>query len=160
REEQPARSGNPTRTTFMNRTESIRTSSRPPGLEIRRAKGATHGRNRNLGHTVWTVFGGGRGRRSRLLREAVDLSYQEEDRERNDQEVQDRIRKHAVIDGCRTRLLGFGQRGIVLTRKVDEQIRKVDAAQQQTNGRHQDVADEGGDDLSECCTDDDSDGHI
>ena len=51
--------------------------------------------------------------------------------------------------------IGEGSRG-----QVDEDIREVDAAQQQSDRRHDDVGDEGRDNLAEGGADDDADGHV
>jgi len=66
-----------------------------------------------------------RGRRGRRFTpQPVHLAHKQEDRQSHNQEVQDGIQKHAVVQRGRAGRLRLGQRGVALARQADEQLEK------------------------------------
>ena len=92
---------------------------------------------RHRREAVRTILGRRRSRRWFL--HPVDLLDKHKDRECDDDEIQNVVKKDAVIQRrgaggfcrCNTR--------IFLPREVDEQIRKIYTTQRQSDGRHQNV---------------------
>lgn len=95
-----------------------------------------------------------------LAAKTVDLTNQHEDRQGDDEEVRGGAEKDAIVDGGGTGGLGFGERGVGVSGKIDELVREVGVTAKQTDGRHEDVGDEGADDASEGGADDDADSHV
>jgi len=89
----------------------------------------------------------------RFFLETVHLLDQHEDREGHDGEIQDGVDEHPVFEGDRLGGLGFLPEG-------DGQIGKIDIAHDQADGRHDDVLDQGADNLAEGAADDDADRHV
>lgn len=82
----------------------------------------------------------------RLTVQLIDLLHHDEDTERDDDEVDDGLKKCAVFDDR--------------TSDRERKSGEVDFAEQYTNERHQDIIHERCDDLSECTTNDDTHGEI
>jgi hypothetical protein len=124
-----------------------------------RAAGSLDG---DLGEAVRAFLGGGGGGSGgggRLV-QAVDGLHHEENRQAHDDEVDDGVDEHAVIDGGRPGLLGRRQAGVGRAAQVDEQVAEVDLAQQQADGGHDDVLDQRVDHCPEGCADDDAHGQV
>src|SRR5690606_7546264 len=77
-----------------------------------------------------------------------------------DEEIQYFLQEHAVIQSGGARLLGGGQGRVTGTAQIDEQALDIDLAHEEPDGRHDDVVDQGRDDVAEGCPDDDADGQI
>ena len=94
--------------------------------------------NGNAAEAVGTFLGGWlRGRRFFLV--AVDALDQQEDSEGYDQEADDLIEENADVNCRGTRFLRLGQGLIVTARERDEDVGKIDTAQQQADRRHNHV---------------------
>jgi hypothetical protein len=96
--------------------------------------------------------------------ERVHSLHEHEHRERDDQEAEDPVDEHAVVQGDRAGLLRCRQ-GQVRSRGTavlehDEQVGEIHVAEQQPEGRHDDVGDQGGHDAPECRADDDPYRHV
>lgn len=94
------------------------------------------------------------------LGEALRHADDEEDGDGDDQKVDDGVEEVAVIDGNGTGLLGFRQRGIMRSGQADEEVGKIDSAEEFADRGHDDVRHQGGDDFAESTANDDSDGQI
>lgn len=86
----------------------------------------------------------------------VDLAHHQEDDKRDDKELDDRIEENTIVDGGCTSSLGIRKAGIALAADIPIKLGKIHLAQQQTDGRHDDVVYQRGDNLAECGTDDDA----
>src|SRR5208337_211921 len=84
------------------------------------------------------------GRRGGLRPKSVDLTHQQENRERQNHKVDQRVHEQAVVERRSPRGLGLRQAVEVPTRKGDEEVREIHFPQQQSDGRHQDVVDQRG----------------
>jgi hypothetical protein len=91
---------------------------------------------------------------------AVDLSDKQEDRKGHDQEIQYGVEEYSVIDGGGTRSLGCGECGMSITGEINKEAGKIDLADQEADGGHEDIVDKGTDDLAEGGADNDPDSHI
>ena len=115
---------------------------------------ATDRLGRNAGAALGAFLGRGfRGRRFLFFLEAIYLLDEHEDREGHDGEIQDGVDEHPVFEGDRLGGLGFIPEG-------DGQIGKIDIPHDQPNRRHDDVLDQGADNLAEGAADDDADRHV
>lgn len=97
--------------------------------------------------------------------EPVDALDHQEDGKGDDDEVDDVGGEQAVIPGDHPGdLLSLEQRGanchLFCTLDHDEQVAEIHIAQQETNGRHEDVVDQRADDLAEGRADDDADRQV
>src|SRR5262249_20689078 len=148
----PTRSG-----TAGPRESQTNNSTSSPGTRVPRsqrlpASGARLQEIANLGEQLHLVRGlGRRGRLGSLRRgpQAVDLPEQDEDGEGQDQEADDVVQEHAVVERRGTCLLGGGQRVVVLAGEGQEQVREVDLPDDEAERRHEHVVHERGDDLPE-----------
>ena len=98
--------------------------------------------------------GGGLGRL--LATHLVDALDQQEDHKGHDQELDQGVDEGAVLD--RHLLDGFGRR--IFGHQDPLQLGEVHLAQQQADGRHDDLIDQAGDDLAERGADDDADRQV
>src|SRR3546814_552048 len=99
-------------------------------------------------------------RRLLLALQVVDRLYDQEDGKGDDQEVDHRVDEEADVPGGRAGCLGLLQGGILAAAESHEDIGEIDAAEQQADRWHQNVGDEGADDLAEGGTDDNADSHV
>src|SRR3546814_6493608 len=74
--------------------------------------------------------------------------------------VDHRVDEEADVPGGRAGCLGLLQGGILAAAESHEDIGEIDAAEQQADRWHQNVGDEGADDLAEGGTDDNADSHV
>src|SRR5215831_13960950 len=95
--------------------------------------------------------------RVRFLK-SVDLFEQEKNGERNNQKINNIVKKDAVVEGWSACRLGRRHAGIILPRQVDKQIRKIRAPEGQYDGRHQYVLDKGSNYFSKRGADDNGNG--
>ena len=72
----------------------------------------------------------------------IDLLYQQKDRKRHDQKVDQRIDEQAVIKRCGIGLLCLCESGIRRAGKVDEKTAEINLAQQQSDRRHDNILDQ------------------
>src|SRR2546425_3911026 len=121
--------------------------------------------NRNRGRAVRTLF------RRRLRRlgfllppQPVDASDEQKDREGDNDEADDRVNKHAVIDAYGPGSLGLGWTGIRSSLHTmlqdEEKVGEVYPSQEQAGGWHEHIVDQALYDRAERAADDDSDSHI
>src|SRR6185312_17143195 len=91
-----------------------------------------------------------RGRRCRRLRlplQFVDLANEHEKHERHDDEVQQRVDEKAVVQRDSAGFLrGLQRRTTVIALEREEEVGKIDAAEEQSDRRHQDILDQRVDD--------------
>ena len=92
--------------------------------------------------------------------EAVNLFYHDEDGEGHDEEVDDVVQELAVGNNGDSHFLGFRNGGDRHTGQGEEKVGEVDASQNVSQRRHDDVADQGGNDLSESGPDDNAHCHV
>jgi len=83
----------------------------------------------------------------------IDLSDDQKNRKRNDDEVQNGIDKDTVIQSRCAGGFGGGDTGIFFAREIDKEVRKIHFTQRQTDGRHENILDEGCHDFAECRAD-------
>jgi hypothetical protein len=88
------------------------------------------------------------------------LLDQEKNRERDDQKIQNIVEKNSVIERRRAGCLGGRDAGILFARQIYKQIGKIDSAQKQPDGRHQNVLYERRDNFSERCADNHADSQV
>src|SRR6267142_3683318 len=105
-------------------------------------------------HRALRALARGRRRWGRAL-EPVRLAHDEKDGEGHEDEVDDRVDEHAVVQRGRAVRLGRGQRRIGPPREADEEIAEVDAAECEAERRHQQVVHERGHDGAEGHAEDD-----
>ena len=87
-------------------------------------------------------------------------AHEQKDDERHDEEIGDRVEELAVSEnGCAGRSRG-GESGVVLSVETDVEFLEIHLAEEETDGRHDYVADHGGDDCAEGCAYDDRHGEI
>src|SRR5580693_2419137 len=99
---------------------------------------------------------------SRLLFvfQTIHLANKHEYHESNNKEVGQGVEENAVIDrGC-TRSFGLSERGICMSREVNEFVREIRVACEQSDRGHQDIGDEGAHHSSEGCANDDAHCHV
>jgi len=118
--------------------------------------------NRDYTATVRALFGRGRSWGSWLLPfEGIQRLNEQKDAEGYDQEVQ-QYRREVAKGQNRAKLFGIGQsktRGHLLgKRQVD--ITEIQIPQEPPDGRHDDILNQGGDDLAESSADDYANGKI
>ena len=77
-----------------------------------------------------------------LALEPVDLLDDDEDRKSDNDEIDDRIDKQAVVDCRRSGFLRGFERFVRCAREVDEIATEIDIALKDTDGRHDDVTDQ------------------
>ena len=88
----------------------------------------------------WSSGGG------RRLVQAVDLLDDQKNRKCDNQKIEDIVEKDAVIQRGRAGRFRSRDARIILRRKIDKQVGKIDLAQSQAYGRHENIFDEGRDD--------------
>jgi hypothetical protein len=119
-----------------------------PLLKLRRAMRAFCRFDRHCRQAVRTILGCGRSCRLRSLH-SIDLPDEQKDHECDDQKIDDIVNEDTVIQGCSSGGFCGRDAGIIFAREVNEQIRKINIAQCQTNRRHQNILDKRSDDLAE-----------
>ena len=92
--------------------------------------------------------------------ETIGRSDDQEDRYSDDQKVDQGIDERSVIDRRRSGCLGVSQAGIGRIRQIDVQRTEIDSPKEETDGRHEDIVDEGRSDTAKRTSDDDGDGQI
>ena len=107
-------------------------------------------------------FGGGRAGGGFGALEARERLDDPEDGESDNHEIEHGVEEDAEIDGDRTRLLGGGQRIEMGAERFEdeEDIREIDAADEETDDRGDDILDQASDDAGEGGADDDADREI
>ena len=92
--------------------------------------------------------------------EVVDLLDGDKEDESNDQEINDCIQEFSVRDDRDAELFCFGERGDRGIAQRDEKVGEIDTTQKVAQRRHDDMADQRRNDLSECSADDYTDCHV
>jgi hypothetical protein len=103
---------------------------------------------------------GGDGGLWRRRAEPRRLPDDDEHGEGDDDEVDDRVDEHTVVQRGRAGRLGRRQAGIALPPQGHEEVREVHALEGEADGRHENVVHEGGDDAAEGGAEDEGDGEI
>ena len=107
---------------------------------------------------------GSRGRDHDLLlghlSQPVHRPHHDENDERDEEEVDDRVEKQPDIDSRRSGSLGRVECRILRASQINVDAGEIDAPQQQTDRGHQDVADKRRDDLADRTADDDTDSQV
>ena len=103
---------------------------------------------------------GERGSRRGLLGPAVHLLHQQVNGKRHNQEINHGVYELTVIDRRRSGLFGIGQSIVVDPVQADEEIGKVDPAEQPSQRRHKNVIDQRRHDSPKRRPDNDAHGHI
>ena len=94
------------------------------------------------------------------LSQPVHRPHHDENDERDEEEVDDRVEKQPDIDSRRSGSLGRVECRILRASQIDVKAGEIDAPQQQTDRGHQDVTDKRRDDLADSTTDDDTDSQV
>ncbi len=116
-------------------------------------------RERDFGFAVGTFLCSGSCCRSGFLHLVDRLDNQEHDKCNND-EINHRVEKCAIIQSRHTGILGSLDGSRIGAAQVDEEVSKINAAQQLANGRHHHIIDKGSDNLAKCATNHDTNGEV
>ena len=126
---------------------------------------AARGLDGDGGQAMWALFGCRLGRRRFLFPlHPIDGADEQEYHKGDDEEADDGIDEHAVVDGHRACRLRVGQQCVGPSRgaclEQDEEVGEIHIAQQQADGRHDDIVNQRLDDSTEGSADDDAHGHV
>ncbi len=119
----------------------------------------------NGGITIRTFFRDRCGRGGLLLTpEAVDTLHQQEHGPRDDQETDNSVNEHAVVNGDRSGGLRISERriraGFGAFLDDEKEVGEIDSAHEQPERRHEHIVDKALDDCAKSASDDDSDRHV
>jgi len=113
---------------------------------------AFFGGNGDQHSAFWAIFLGRIGGRRGLL-QTIDALDHQKDAEGDDQKIHNIVDKESVMDRNR---FGIADRDL----QIKDPIAEINAADEQADGRHQDITDQRRHDLSEGCADNHADGQI
>ena len=71
----------------------------------------------------------------------VYLAHKKKNSECHDEKIDDSVEKQSVIQRCGACRLRFRDGSVMRAGKVNEQIRKIDFAEDEADGWHQDIVD-------------------
>lgn len=134
-------------------------------LQFRRTMTAPDSLDRDDREAERTLFRRRPGRACLFISsESVDCPHKKEDREGDEDEIDDRVDEgpevHRHCPCCLCLSDGFVWRRCLALFQDQKDICKIDVAENQSDGRHDDVRDERIYDRPESCADDDADRHI
>ena len=96
----------------------------------------------------------------KLLMQRIHPLYEQEDDKSHDDEVDDGGEEGSVIEGGGTGFFCLCQRVIVAAIKRNKPVVEINSAGDLGDERHDDIIDQGGDDLLEGASDNDTDRHV